>query len=40
LCKNCHEDFHNNYGRGDNTEQQFIEYINNLDKNIKKGDRL
>jgi len=26
LCKKCHDDFHNKYGRGDNTKEQFEEY--------------
>lgn len=28
LCKDCHEEFHTKYGRGDNTKSQFIEWIN------------
>lgn len=27
LCKNCHENFHVIYGRGDNTKSQFNEWI-------------
>lgn len=26
LCKTCHDKFHSEYGRGKNTEQQFIEF--------------
>lgn len=26
LCEQCHLDFHKEYGRGENTRQQFIEY--------------
>lgn len=27
LCKECHDDFHNKYGRGNNTEDQFKEWL-------------
>ena len=27
LCSKCHEEFHNIYGRGDNTWEQFKEYL-------------
>lgn len=26
LCANCHEEFHKEYGYGDNTEEQYIEF--------------
>lgn len=29
LCEDCHNEFHNIYGRGDNTLEQFQEFINN-----------
>lgn len=32
LCENCHDNFHNMYGRGNNTKEQFEEWIK---KNIK-----
>ena len=35
LCKTCHFDFHNKYGRADNTKEQFQEYINNVCKPVK-----
>lgn len=28
LCENCHNNFHNIYGRGNNTKQQFEEWLN------------
>lgn len=27
LCDSCHTDFHNAYGRGDNTKEQFQQYL-------------
>ena len=27
LCKKCHKDFHNKYGRRNNTKEQFIQYL-------------
>lgn len=34
LCKNCHIEFHKIYGFGDNTKEQFIEFINNINMTI------
>lgn len=28
LCKACHDDFHSKYGKGSNTEIQFVEWLN------------
>lgn len=28
LCKDCHKDFHHQYGYGNNSRNQFIEFIN------------
>jgi 5-methylcytosine-specific restriction endonuclease McrA len=28
LCKNCHKNFHNKYGNGNNTKEQFLEWMN------------
>lgn len=30
MCEKCHNDFHNNYGRGHNTLLQYYEYKNNV----------
>jgi hypothetical protein len=27
LCQECHDDFHTNYGKGDNTKEQYEEWI-------------
>lgn len=31
LCESCHKDFHNKYGYGHNTREQYEEYKNNQD---------
>lgn len=36
LCEDCHKEFHRIYGKGNNTEQQFIEFINNNNNNNKE----
>lgn len=28
LCNKCHKNFHNKYGRGNNTKEQYLEYVN------------
>lgn len=30
LCKVCHSDFHHNYGRGNNTREQFVEWAGGI----------
>lgn len=30
LCKDCHSSFHNEYGRGNNTEWQTVEFLDEL----------
>lgn len=30
LCKSCHKDFHDLYGYGDNTKEQYIEFVNKV----------
>ena len=37
LCEECHKDFHKQYGRGDNTLQQFNEYANQNRRLSLKG---
>lgn len=36
LCKKCHTDFHNKNGYGDNTIEQFQDYINRYKNKTKK----
>lgn len=33
LCESCHKNFHSIYGYGNNTKEQYIEYINNIKHN-------
>ena len=35
LCENCHIEFHREYGREYNTEEQYIEFQNKKNKSIK-----
>ncbi len=35
LCKDCHDEFHNLYGRGDNTREQFQEWAFNKANEIR-----
>lgn len=30
LCEECHKEFHHLYGTGNNTEEQYLEWINNV----------
>ena len=30
LSEDMHKEFHNRYGRGNNTKQQFVEFVNDL----------
>lgn len=34
LCDDCHNDFHNIYGRFNNTKEQFEEYLQNININL------
>lgn len=36
LCNICHDNFHKKYRKGNNTKEQFLEYIDNYD--FKVGD--
>jgi len=33
MCNECHNDFHHQYGSGNNTKQQLIEFIKNKEEN-------
>lgn len=35
LCEKCHKEFHSMYGYGNNTRKQFIEFINNYNRQGK-----
>lgn len=35
LCETCHNDFHNIYGSGDNTKEQYDEFIKDKQKELK-----
>ena len=34
LCKNCHNNFHHNYGYGNNTRKQFIEFVDRCNNRV------
>lgn len=36
LCENCHDNFHSIYGRGDNTKEQYEEWIGYAFNELKK----
>lgn len=41
LCNNCHECFHKEFGYGNNSLKQFIEWMENeISKNIKNRERI
>ena len=40
LCSNCHKNFHNKYGSGNNTKEQFEEWINISSLKLEKCDYL
>ena len=35
FCQNCHQNFHDRYGRGGNTKQQLEEFLKSSIKKIK-----
>ena len=34
LCETCHKEFHKQYGKGNNTEAQYIEFKEEKQKNV------
>lgn len=40
LCNLCHKNFHIAYGRGNNTKQQFIEWLNNELPKLKYDEEI